>query len=384
MRWPTLLRDVKQHTNAWMLVSLLGAAVILLPLALIPLSLFHAPNENWAHIKQYLLKGYLLNSLWLVLWTGVGTVITATGLAWLVAAHDFPLRGFFRWALLLPLTVPPYIAAYTYADMFSYTGIVQKSLRSAFGITPAPKWFGIMSLRGAIFIFTLFLFPYLYLIIRSFVERQSAAYVENARVLGRGPWAIFFHVILPLARPAIVAGLTLVAFEVLSDYGVTSYYGVATISTAIFQTWFGMYDVESAIRLAALLMVGVVSLLLVERIVRGNRRYSSSTTQSRPYVLRPLRGIHAVGAVLVCGVIFAFSFLIPFLQLLVWATWTYADVLNAAFGQMLFRTLYLALVATAVIMLLATIVANVHRTSDNALSYALSRSVTACFSVPGA
>ncbi|HYF93800.1 MAG TPA: iron ABC transporter permease [Symbiobacteriaceae bacterium] len=358
--------------------------MILLPLLLIILSLFQAPNENWAQIRKYLLTDYLLHSLWLVVLTGLFTSILGVALAWLIAAYDFPLRAFFRWALLLPLAIPPYIAAYTYSTMFSYTGVVQTTLRSVFGITPNPKWFGIMSMRGAVFVFTLFLFPYVYMITRSFFERQSGSYIENATLLGRGQWSIFFRVALPLSRPAVVGGLTLVVFEVLSDYGVTSYYGVHTISTAIFHTWFGMYDVESAIRLAAYLMVGVVGVFILERVARRNRRFSASTSKTRPLTPRRLRGAAQWGALALCGGVFAWSFLIPVAQLSVWASWTYADVLTPDFIELLYRTVALALISSVIILIFATTVANVHRTSGNAFTYALTRWITAGYSVPGA
>jgi iron(III) transport system permease protein len=376
-------RDLRKHANGWLLVSLVGAAVILLPLLPILFSLFQTPNENWLHIQQYLLRSYVLQTFGLVLYTTVFTVILAVPLAWLVAAYDFPGRRFFRWALMLPLAVPPYIAAYTYSDMFSYTGIVQESLR-AIGIMPNPKVFGILSMQGAVFVFTLFLFPYVYIVTKAFLERQSGSYVENAVLLGRSPVAIFTRVILPLSRPAIIGGVTLVIFEVLSDYGVANYYGLQTVSTAIFRTWFGMYDVDSAIRLAAWLMVGIIGLFILERILRQNMRFSASTSRSRPLLPRRLTGIHAAGALLFCGFIFAWSFLIPVLQLVVWAVWTHADVLTSAFWALTFRTLQLALLATAIIMAFAVVVANVCRSHANPFSQALSRMVTAGYSIPGA
>jgi len=384
MAWATLVRDLRKHSNGWLVISLFGAAVVLLPLLPILLSLFGAPNENWLHIKQYLLNSYLLQSFWLALATAFFTVVIAVPLAWLVAAYQFPLRHFFRWALMLPLAIPPYIAAYTYSTMFSYTGVVQTTLRERFGITPDPRFFGIMSMRGAVFIFALFLFPYVYIVTKSFLERQSGSFVESAILLGRTPTAIFTRIILPLARPAIIGGVTLVIFEVLSDYGVTNYYGVQTISTAIFRTWFGMYDVDSAIRLAAWLMVGILGLFILERVMRQNRRFSASSSKSRPLVPRKLRGPQALGATLFCSVIFALSFLIPLIQLGVWATWTYTDVFTAAFWRLTGNTLQVALLATGLIMVLAVVVANVYRTQANRFAQALSRLVTAGYSIPGA
>lgn len=383
MQRARLARSIKQQTNSWLIISLLGAAVVLLPLLPILFALFKAPNENWQQIKTYLLKDYIVNSILLVAAVGALTVTIGLSLAWLVSAYDFPGRRFFRWALLLPLALPPYIAAYTYTNMFSYTGIVQRTLRSI-GLEPNAAWFGVMSMRGAIFVLTLCLFPYIYLIARSFLEQQSGSYIENALLLGhRGP-SIFFRIVLPVARPAVIGGLILVLFEVLSDYGVTSYYGIPTISTAIFQTWFGMYDVDSALRLAAWLMIVVMALFLVERYVRRNRRYSASTGRGKPLQPRPLHGIHGGIASLFCSLALALAFVIPVLQIAVWATWTYSTILTPAFLTMTVRTLLLALGATVVIMVLAVIVANVQRTHANPFSRTLARVVTAGYSVPGA
>ncbi len=382
MVWATLIRDLRKHTNGWLLIGLVGAALVLLPLLPILFSLFQAPNANWLHIQEYLLKSYIAQSLWLVLFTSGFAILVAVPLAWLIAAYDFPLRRFFRWGLMLPLAVPPYIAAYTYSTMFSYTGVVQTTLRSV-GLTVSPT-FGISSMPGAIFVFTLFLFPYVYVVTKSFLENQSGSYVENALLLGRSPTAIFTRIVLPLARPAVIGGVTLVVFEVLSDYGVTNYFGVQTISTAIFRTWFGMYDVDSAVRLSAWLMVGIIGLFILERMLRQNKRFSASTSKSRPLVPRRLTGAAALAAFAFSGLVFAWSFLIPLLQLGVWAAWTYADVLTPSFWQLTYRSLQLALAATAIIMVFAVVVANVYRTQANRFAQALARLITAGYSIPGA
>ncbi|MFT9849480.1 ABC transporter permease [Aneurinibacillus sp. REN35] len=384
MHRATVLRSIKKNTNGWLLISLVGAAVILLPVFSIFFSLFETPNENWQHIKQYLLADYVLQTIWLVLFTGISTVIIGVALAWLIAAYDFPLKRFFRWGLVLPLAIPPYIAAYTYSAMLSYTGVVQTTLRTSFGITPDAKWFDIMSLPGAIFIFTMFLYPYVYMITRAFLENQSGSYIENAMLLGRRGGAIFFRIALPLSRPAIIGGLMLVIFEVISDYGVTSYYGIQTFSTAIFHTWFGMYDVDSALRLAAWLMTGVIGLFVIEKLLRHNRRFSASTSKSTPLAPKRLSGLTGWAATGLCTIVLAGAFLIPVLQLIVWATWTYEDVFTSAFFELTYNTLFVAMIATAIIMVFAVIVANVCRMQNNTFSSILSKLVAAGYSLPGA
>lgn len=384
MQLITVIRNVRKETNGWLLASLLGAAVILLPLGYILLSLFHKPNENWTHIKSYLLKDYVLNSVQLMVFTGFCTVMIGVTLAWLVSAYDFPLKRFFRWALVWPLAIPPYIAAYTYSHMMGYTGVIQKTLRNSFGVTPDPDYFDVMSMKGAVFIFTMFLFPYVYMITRAYLERQSASFIENARLLGRRPMSVFFRVVLPIARPAIAGGLSLVMFEVLSDYGVTSYFGIYTVSTAIFQTWFGMYDIDSAMRLAAWLMVGAVGLFVMERALRGRRSFHAMSGKFRPLTPHRLRGIFAFGAALFCLVVFSVSFLIPFVQLIQWAIWSYRDVLNDSFLKLTWNSIYVALVSAVIVMAASVITANVCRMKRSAFTLALSKIVTAGYSVPSA
>lgn len=383
MHLGNIIVHLKRRVNGWRMVSLLGAAVILLPILLVFLSIFEAPNENWLQIKRYLIKDYMIQTVWLTVLTGVLTALLGVTLAWLVAVFDFPGKRFFRWALVLPLAIPPYIAAYTYSTMFSYTGIVQKTLRNEWGIQANQDWITISSMRGAVMIFTLFLFPYVYLITRAFLEKQSASYIENARLLGRSPLSIFIRVALPLSRPAIVGGVSLVMFEVLSDYGVTSYFGLHTISTAIFQTWFGMYDVDSAMRLAAWLMIIVVGLFILERFLRSHRAYSSTTSKSRPLAPRRLTGVKGWCAFIVCLGVWCFSFSIPVLQLMVWASWTFESVWKSDFISYLNRTLFVAAISTVIIMMFSLVVGAVSR-SRSTFSYVLSKGITAGYSIPGA
>lgn len=384
MVFKTLLRNIKMNTNGWLFISLIGVAVILLPVFSIFVSLFAEPNENWEHIKQYMLTNYILQSVGLMLFTGILTVMIGVTLAWLIAAYDFPLKRFFHWALVLPLSIPPYIAAYTYSAMLSYTGVVQTALRSTFGFTPDQKWFDIMSFPGAVFIFTLFLYPYVYMLTRSFLERQSGSYVENAILLGRKPVSIFFRIVLPISQPAIIGSLMLVIFEVISDYGVTSYFGIQTISTAIFQTWFGMYDVDTALRLSAWMMAGVLGLFLIERMLRYNRKYSASTSKSSQLVPKRLKGFSSFATLFFCGAVFACSFLIPVIQLIVWSFWTYEDVLTVAFFELTINTLFVAAIATGMIMFLAVVVANVARLQPNRFGTVLSKLMVSGYSLPGA
>lgn len=375
-------RSIRKEFNGWWAISLIGATVILLPILFVFSSLFFKPNENWFHIREYLLGTYVKETLILVISTGVLTAVLGVTLAWLVTMYDFPLKRFFRWGLILPLAIPPYIAAYTYRAMLSYTGVIQATLRNEFDYQMNPEWLNISSLRGAVFIFTLFLYPYVFLITRSFLEHQSASFFENARLLGRKPFFIFLKVVLPLSRPAVVGGVVLVIYEVLSDYGVTSYFGIHTITTAIFQTWFGMYDVNTAMRLAAWLMLIVVGMFIIERILRSRQRYHLPA-KSRPLAAMKLRGLGAAVAFIYCALVFLAGFFIPFVQLIAWTALTFDKVWNDTFITLVYQTLYVALISTVLIIILAVIVANVCR-KQSAISYFLAKWITTGYSIPGA
>jgi len=377
-----LLRLLRSKLNGWWILSMIGAVVILLPILFVFFSLFQQPNENWFHIKHYLLNIYIKETTILVVFTGTFTAILGVSLAWLTTAYSFPLSRFFRWGLILPLAIPPYIAAYTYRTMLSYTGFIQSTLRNEFNYQVDPELFMLSSLRGAIFIFTFFLYPYVFIITKAFLENQSTSFFENARILGRKPISIFMKVVLPLSRPAIIGGVILVIYEILSDYGVTSYFGVHTITTAIFQTWFGMYDVDSAMRLSAWLMVIIVGLFIIERVLRQRRRYTISV-KSRPLVPMKLKRINALLATAYCTIVFFLGFFIPFIQLLAWAKLTFAKVWNNMFFILLYQTFYVAIISTFIILIISIIVANVSRSNSN-LSYFLTKVITSGYALPGA
>ena len=241
-----------------------------------------------------------------------------------------------------------------------------------------------MSMKGAIFIFTMFLFPYIYLIVKMFLERQSSMFIENARLLGKNPLHIFFRIVLPLSQAPIIGGVSLVAFEVLNDYGVVKHFGIPSFTTAIFKTWFGMSDVDSAMRLAALLMSCVIGLFIIERLLRRRKAYSPPSGKIRPLQRRPLRGVQGIAVSAFGMLVVALSFIIPVIQLAVWAKWTYRDVLNGKFLAMLGNTLLVAFISIALLMLFAIVVANVCRQRRSIFALVLSKLLAMGYSIPGA
>ncbi|REJ11931.1 MAG: iron ABC transporter [Paenibacillaceae bacterium] len=372
----------RQH-KGWTSISLLSAACVVLPILSVFWNGLRPANENWAHIRRHMLWDHVPPTIRLVVFACAASAMLGAALAWLVAAYDFPLRRLFRWALALPLAVPPYIAAYTYGNMLSYTGIVQQTLRGM-GVRANPAWFDIMSEPGAVFIFTMFLYPYVFLITRAYLEKSGGSYVENARLLGRSGLPLFFRVVLPISRPALAGGAALVAYETLSDYGVVNYYGIQTLTIAIFKTWFGMYDIESATRLGALFLAGILAVVVLERLLRRRRRYSETTGRGAPLKPVRLRGAKAALATAACLAALAVAFLIPVAQLAQWAGWTFDSVaLRADFGKLAVNTLKASLLATALILAVSVIVANTVRMARSGLHAAIAKLLTAGYAIPG-
>lgn len=370
--------------NSWAILSTVFILMIVLPNINVIVNLFNKPSENWYHIKEYLLKDYITNTVIICLFTGLLTAILGVSLSWLVSAYEFPMRKFFRWALILPLSIPPYIAAYTYAGILGYTGFIQTFLRNSLGLNLSQKYFDIMSIPGTVFIFTIFLLPYVYMVVRSYLEKQSASLVENARLLGEGHLGVFVKVVIPISRIVIISGVTLVILEVLSDYGVVSYFGIQTFSTAIFKSWFGMSDMDSAIRLAAILLISVFVVMNGEKYLRRRKKYSSTNTKLRPFARTRLNGLYGVLAFLYCSTILVLGFLIPTIQLIAWGIMSYSKIINTDFFILIYNSLWISTISGVFIVIMAIIIANYTRMSDNLISKLYSKITLMGYSIPGA
>ncbi len=370
--------------NGWFIASTLIISLIVLPNLNIIFRVFDSASENWAHIQKYLLPGYALNTSIIVLFTGLFTLLIGLVSAWLVTAYEFPFRKFFSWGLILPITIPAYIGAYTYQGLFNYTGVIQSFFRNNLGFGTGVNYFDFMNLEGSIFIFTIFLYPYVFIITKSFLKKISASIIESGKLLGRNNLEIFFQIILPISRTALVASVSLVILEVINDYGVVKYYGISTFSTAIFKTWFGMGDIVSAIRLSALLMVFVFLLLSIEKVLRGRKKYSYSSTKIRPMKRQPLVGMKKYLATIFSSIIFSLGFLIPVIQLLYWGHLTYSKVIDIDFILMTMSSISVSVLASILVIVTALIVGNYVRLSNTKISKLYSKIVTIGYSIPGA
>jgi iron(III) transport system permease protein len=308
------LADTGDHTRSAVIVALLCAALVALPVLGVLASFVQADGslDTLAHLSSTVIPRAALETGVLVTLVMAGVVVLGTTSAWLVAAHEFPGRRVFEWALLLPLAMPGYIVAYAYTDFLQFSGPVQSLLRSSFGWQRADYWFPeIRSLPGAAFVFTVVLYPYVYLLARTAFLARTASMIDAARSLGLSPLATWWRINLPLARPAVAAGALLALMETLADYGAAAYFGLQTFTTAIYRAWFSLGDRLAASQLASVLLVLVLVVMAIEVRLRGRARFFAAANSTRPAPRAVLRGARGALAFIACCIPLALGFVLP-------------------------------------------------------------------------
>lgn len=364
---------------AFVLVALLAA-----PVLTVALSALRPAGEAWEHVSRTLLPDYLGHTVVLGLIAGGVALTLGVGSAWLVALCEFPGRRWLRWALVLPLAVPAYMAAFTYAGMVDVTGPLQAAFRALVpGAEETFLYWNVMRIEVVAVIFGLVLYPYVYLPTRALLEHRAGPALEAARLLGRSPRDVLLRVALPLARPAVAGGMALVMMEVLNDYGAVAYYGVTTFTTGIFRAWFTLGDLDTAVRLSALLMLVIALVLAIERWQRGEARYHD-VGPARPVSRYPLRGAAGVGALAFCGLPLLLGFGLPVAQLGYWAARTAPEVVDARFARMALHSFGLAAAAGAVAVLIALVLAYAGRLDRTGITRSTSKVAALGYAVPGA
>ncbi|MBK7686334.1 MAG: iron ABC transporter permease [Rhodocyclaceae bacterium] len=297
------------------LISLVLAMLVAVPVLAVVLNIFGGgTGDTWRHLLDTVLADYAVNSLILCLGVGICVGLLGTGAAWLVTHYEFRGRQVAQWALLLPMAMPAYVLAYTYTDFLQFAGPVQSALRETFGWHKADYWFpDVRSISGAIVLFSCVLYPYVYLLARAAFIERAGSMVDAARALGLSPWQTFRQVTMPLARPAIAAGIALALMETLADYGTVAYFAVNTFTTGIYRAWYSLGDRVAAAQLAACLLAGVLVLLVIEQASRGRARYHNVGGQQRksPREGHRLFGVRAVLAQIACLIPIVVGFILP-------------------------------------------------------------------------
>jgi iron(III) transport system permease protein len=363
------------------LAALVVALLLALPIGAVALHVFE-PSEWMAHIAKTLLPAYIANTLWLMIGVPLGTAVIGAGCAWLVTMCRFPGRRLFEWALVLPLAAPAYILAYVYSDFLQHSGPVQTGLRELMGWGPREGWFPeVRSVPGAVIMFTLTLYPYVYLLARAAFLEQSVGVFEAARTLGCSAWGAFRRVALPLARPAIAGGVALALMETLADFGTVAHFGVQTFTTGIYRALYSYGDPAAAAQLATMLLGFVALLLTVERVSRGRRTYQVRGVYAALPGYR-LSGWRAAGAVAACALPIGFGFLLP-AGLMVAMTVQAGNLFEARTLELVWNSVSLAGLAAAAAVGTALLLGYANRLERSRLGRAAVRVSGLGYAVPG-
>ncbi|HZJ05079.1 MAG TPA: iron ABC transporter permease [Nocardioidaceae bacterium] len=328
----------------------------------------------------------VLTTLGLMVGVGAGTLVVGGGLAWLVTAYRFPFRNILVWLLVLPLAMPAYILGFVFLSTFDVSGPVQTGMRAVFGDNAwSPD---VTSLPGAIVVMTLTLYPYVYLLARNALVEQAPGTYDAARTLGASRSRAFWRVLMPLARPSLAAGLALVMMETLTDFATVQYFNVKTVSVGVYLVWKGTFDFHAAAQLSVLVLLFAVAVLVGERLMRGRARYHQSG--GRGHALQPstMTGWRAWGATGLCLAALSGGFVIPLIQLLVWAVGDAiadpASLLDPRILDYLVNSLLVATIVAAVCVLFSLVMGHGLRLGGGRLTHAAAQLTSFGYAVPGA
>jgi iron(III) transport system permease protein len=338
-------------------------------------------DSTLLHLWNYVLTDYVVTTLLLGLGVGIGVFILGVGNAWLVANYQFPGKKLFEWGLILPLAVPAYVMAYLFVDFLQFSGPLQTILRDSFGIhaaLPDPR-----SLGGAIWTFSLCLYPYVYLVARTSFLDRSAHLMEAAETLGFSSVEAFIRLVLPMTRPAIFTGIALALMEVLADFGAVSYFGLQTFATGIFKAWLSFGDRMAAVHLSLMLLTFVLLVFYWEQHNRSRQRYALVNTTSQGVIPKRLQGTHALYASCFCGLTLFFAFVLPMLILL-HLLLSEGFTMDPRYFSWLKNSLGLAALTAIVAVICAVFLAYAARLSQSQTLRSMNRVLTVGYALPGA
>jgi iron(III) transport system permease protein len=376
-------RQTSTGRHGWSWVVLLVAAVVAAPIVAVVVD---GVGTTGTGTLPSGLGSMVVTTVLLMTGVAAGTLVVGGGLAWLVTVGRFPGRDTFTWLLVLPLAMPAYILGFVFLSTFDEAGTVPRALRDLLGDA---AWFpAVRNLPGAVLVMTMTLFPYVYLMARAAFLEQSPSTYEAARSLGASRARALRAVVLPLARPSLVAGLALVMMEVLTDFATVQYFGVDTVSVGVYKQWKGSYDFDAASRMSVLVLLFAVGVLAAERLLRGRARYVHQGGRGRGLEPVTLTGARGWAAALACLLALALGFLLPVLRLALWA-WSEArrnpdELIDPRFADYLANSLTVALVAALACVAVAMLVTHALRMSGGPLTRSAALVTTFGYAVPGA
>jgi iron(III) transport system permease protein len=368
-------------SSGWRLIPFLVAALVLIPVGTVMSSLFAPTGDVWQHLVETTLADLLINTFWLALGVAVGATLLGVSLAWFTAVCEFPGRKFFSWALFLPLAIPAYVTAFVALGLFDYIGPVQTALRA--WLKSDLSWFpDVRSRPGVIIVMVLAFYPYVYLLARNAFITQGKRSLEAAQSLGFNRTQGFFKLALPMARPWIAGGTMLALMETLADFGTVAVFNYDTFTTAIYKAWFAMFSLPAASQLASLLIVIVFAIIILEQHFRSRMRYAE-TRQSAKADRIPISGWRAwMISGFASGTLF-FAFLLPVMQLIIWAAQVFARDFDQRYLEFLWHSVLLSVFATALTCSVALLMVYAARRHSDPATRAAVRISTIGYALPG-
>ena len=371
--------------NKWYFSSLLISVFVAIPIITVFISFFETTGNYSSILKETFLYEYISNSIFLLIGVLLLTFIIGVGSAYLVSFYKFPCVNFFKWALILSFAVPAYIYAYSLTAFFENYGTAFSILKKVFGEgnynQAIPKFDGML---GAIISISFSLFGYVYVLTRASFYYQSQNLIELGKSLGFSKQKSFLNIILPSARPAIVAGLSLVAMETLSDFGSVSYFGISTLTTGIYNAWISFDDLALANRLSFFLLIFILGLFLLENFSRKKAQYHTPSKGGfKIKSLIPLTGFKSLLAFSFCLIVFAISFLFPVLQMLYWTIMFPKHFTDLNVTQLLTNTMLLVFLSSCMLISLAFISNYGNRVSKSKFLEILTTFSISGYAIPG-
>jgi len=363
-------------------LTLVFVIIFLVPVVFIFLNIFSDSSEVWLHIQTYLLEDYVVNSLIIVIFVATFTVVIGTSLAWIVSMYEFPGVNIFKWLLILPMAIPTYVNGYIYSGLNETSGILFNVMEYYFGLGPyIYNLYDLQNIYGVIFIMTISLYPYIYLLCLPAFANHSYSVFEVGKSLGLNKYQRLTKIGLPIVRPAVIAGVSFVIMETLAEYATMEYFGVPTFATGIFRAWFVLGDEVSSFRLSSILLTLVFLLIYFEEMSRGKRKFDNPT--NKIYERKREVPKNKTQLMILCSLIVFFGSILQFFQIFYWISFS-LDRVNILFiFKLITSSASIALIGSILIVLFTLNIAFISRVTKNIFTKLSVKIFSLGYAVPG-
>ncbi|ELU8562187.1 TPA: ABC transporter permease [Vibrio parahaemolyticus] len=375
---------MKDRHSLWKTSSGAITLLLVLPILAIFYTAIGETDNLFTHLMSTVMPTYIYNTVVLTIGVMGLSLIFGIPSAWLMAMCKLPTEKWLQWALVLPLAMPGYIIGYIFTDWFDFAGPIQIFLRDVTGWGPGEYWFpDIRTLPGATLVLSLVLYPYVYLLCRAAFMEQNVSLLQSARLLKCSPWESFWRISMPLVRPSIAVGLSLVAMETIGDFGTVSYFAVNTLTTAVYDTWLGYSNLNAAAKISAIMLLIVVLLLSTERYSRRKQKLFQSQFNSHEDFRYELSGWKKWAALVWCWGLVAVAFILPLLQLIDYSITYFEQSWTPEFREYAWNSLVVSVIAAIIGVAVALVVNFTHRVNGKRESLAFMRLSSMGYAVPG-